>query len=362
MLKKLRLQLLPSHKLRVGLFDYELPESLIALKPAEPRGSARMLVIEPAEFIDSAVSEFPQYLREGDVVVFNNSTVIPARLMGKRGDTTVEILLHKQQADRCWSAFAKPAKKLKVGDVINFREGLAALIQEKRESGEVVLQFSISENADFFNCLQETGQMPLPPYIQKKRAADETDVATYQTIYADQNKKGSVAAPTAGLHFTDALLQQIGAAGAEIAYVTLHVGAGTFQPVKVEETTDHLMHTEWAEVTAKTARIINDAKARGGRVVAVGTTSLRVLESAADEQGVIQPYLQETDIFITPGYRFKAVDVLLTNFHLPRSTLLMLVCAFAGLERMLAAYQHAIASGYRFYSYGDACLLFRKSE
>ncbi len=312
-----------------------------------------MLVVGHA-FRDAGVSDLPSFLKPDDIVVFNDTRVLPARLMGKRGEAGVEILLHKRQQDGAWLCFAKPAKKLKVGDTVNFAEDFSAVVEEKREDGQVVLRFPAP---DFHAKLTRHGLMPLPPYIEKKRHADGTDAATYQTVYAKH--EGSVAAPTAGLHFTESLLNKIDATGAARAHVTLHVGGGTFLPVKTDDTDDHVMHSEWAEISAETAAAINAAKAAGGRVVAVGTTSLRTLESATNEAGMVQPFCGETAIFITPGYRFRCVDMLLTNFHLPKSTLFMLVSAFAGLEAMQAAYAHAIAQEYRFYSYGDACLLLR---
>lgn len=330
-----------------------------------------MLVVGEIER-DKTIRDLPSFLKPGDVMVFNDTRVIPARLMGKRGEARIEILLHKrchsersaeslQRLDPSptardyiqWACFAKPAKKLRIGDNIAFADDFFATVKEKLPDGQVVLQFP----ADMREKLERYGQMPLPPYIEKKRTADATDKAHYQTIYAKH--EGSVAAPTAGLHFTDNLFKAIDAAGVKRVQVTLHVGGGTFLPVKVEDTDDHVMHSEFATVTPETAAAINAAKKAGGRVIAVGTTSLRTLESATDENGIVQPFSAETAIFITPGYRFKCVDMLLTNFHLPKSTLFMLVCAFAGTERMQAAYAHAIAERYRFYSYGDACLLYK---
>jgi len=371
--------------MHTSLFDFILPESLIASEPANPRDSARMLVVNEDGLRDEGIKNFAAHLKPNDIVVFNNTRVIPARLLGKRGEANVEVLLHKklkpsplegegwvggdsgpctivttphpnpppQGGRELWQCFAKPAKRLRVGDVIIFAENFSAHVAEKCEDGQVILAFD-SEN--FQHKLLAHGHMPLPPYIEKKRKADATDTAHYQTIYAAHD--GSVAAPTAGLHFTPALLDAIDAAGATRAYVTLHVGGGTFLPVKSDDTSEHKMHSEWAQLSTETARAINAAKAKGGRVIAVGTTSLRTLESATDPNGVVQPFEAETAIFITPGYRFKCVDVLLTNFHLPRSTLFMLVSAFSGLEQMQAAYAHAIRGQYRFYSYGDACLLY----
>jgi S-adenosylmethionine:tRNA ribosyltransferase-isomerase len=334
--------------LKTSLFDFELPERLIADHPVSPRDSARMLVVGES-FLDDRIASLPSFLKHGDVLVFNDTKVLPARLMGKRGDANIEILLHKKQQG-AWLCFARPAKKLKPGDTVTFADDFSARVLEKRDDGQVSLAF---EEQGFHERLMRHGKMPLPPYIEKKRVADSGDIADYQTVYAKH--EGSVAAPTAGLHFTDALLKAVDAVGAKRAHVTLHVGGGTFLPVKAEDTKDHVMHSEWANISAETADLINNAT----RLIAVGTTSLRTLESAADDQGRVRAFSGETNIFITPGYEFKAVDVLLTNFHLPKSTLFMLVSAFSGLERMQAAYAHAIAQNYRFYSYGDACLLFK---
>lgn len=376
--------------MKTSLFDFDLPESLIATRPASPRDSARMLVLSappPAggrtgggqALQDCTVRELPNFLREGDVVVFNDTRVIPARLYGKRGEVEIELLLHKAAAppdDRgqitdgkqkkflssvichppTWKAFARPAKRLKPGDRIVLADDFFAEVLEKHDGGEVLLQFSAA-GADFYTHLNQYGHMPLPPYIERKREADAQDTADYQTCFA--RDPASVAAPTAGLHFTDAMFAALKNKGVNTAFVTLHVGAGTFLPVKAEDTDDHVMHSEFAVVNEETARLINATKARGGRIIAVGTTSLRTLESAAAADGSMRSFTQETDIFITPGYRFKCVDMLLTNFHLPKSTLFMLVSAFAGTERMKAAYAHAITQRYRFYSYGDACLLMR---
>ncbi|MBY0406236.1 MAG: tRNA preQ1(34) S-adenosylmethionine ribosyltransferase-isomerase QueA [Rickettsiales bacterium] len=346
--------------MKTALFDFTLPESLIASQPAEPRDSARMLVVGDGDsFFDHIVRELPAFLKPGDVMVFNDTRVMPARLIGRRGAAGVEVLLHKQVASgqgQQWLCFAKPAKKLKPGDSIVFGEGFSAEVLEKREDGQVVLSFAYPLAA-FREKLAAHGQMPLPPYIEKLRKADASDHARYQTVYAKD--EGSVAAPTAGLHYTPELLAAIDAAGVQRVHVTLHVGGGTFLPVKAEDTSEHVMHSEYAVLTPEAASAINAAKAKGGRVVAVGTTSLRTLESAADEAGVVHPFDRETAIFITPGYRFRVVDALLTNFHLPKSTLFMLVSAFCGLERMKAAYAHAIEQQYRFYSYGDTSLLMR---
>lgn len=351
--------------MRVDLFDFELPVDRIALRPASPRDSARMLVV-PARgsFEDRRVWELSNYLREGDALVVNDSRVIHARLSGRRsrGELSANVeatLIERLDASR-WRALMRPAKKLVVGDRIRFvghAGELEAYVEAKGDEGEITLAFELLGPA-LDSAIEQAGVMPLPPYIAGKRSADAQDETDYQTIFA--REAGAVAAPTAGLHFTPQLLADVEARGASLHRVTLHVGAGTFLPVKAEDTDQHKMHEEFARVDAQTAQALNAARARGGRIVAVGTTALRVLESAADEGGKVAPYAARTGIFITPGYRFRVVDMLLTNFHLPRSTLFMLVAAFAGLERMKAAYAHAIDSGYRFYSYGDACLLQRR--
>lgn len=343
--------------MKVELFDFDLPQGCIAQNPATPRDAARLLVVPAAGALeDRTVLDLPGFLRQGDVVVFNDTRVIPARLAGRVGEGGVEVTLHKQDAPDTWRAFARPGKKLKEGGQVNFADGLSAQVAAKGEGGEVTLRFNVS-GAELMAAIEAHGVMPLPPYIKRPKAGLAEDRDDYQTLFA--KRPGAVAAPTAGLHFTPRLLAAIEARGVQTARVTLHVGAGTFLPVKVDDTEDHVMHSEWGEVSAETASAINGARARGGRVVAVGTTSLRVLESAASEDGQVGPFCAETAIFITPGYRFRAVDALMTNFHLPKSTLFMLISAFAGLERMKQAYAHAIASGYRFYSYGDACLLER---
>jgi S-adenosylmethionine:tRNA ribosyltransferase-isomerase len=348
--------------MKTALFDFELPESLIAEAPANPRDSARMLVVQEGELQDRIVRELPSFLRAGDIMVFNDTKVIPARLIGKRGLGKIEVLLHKQlpapqglvKADNAWKCFAKPAKRLKQGDRLDFSENFYAVVGDKHEDGQVTLYFN-AVGREFYRLLEQYGHMPLPPYIERKRKASKRDNTSYQTIYAKH--AGSVAAPTAGLHFTPELLAAIDAIGVKRVHVTLHVGGGTFLPVKTEDTADHIMHSEYAEISAEVAAQINATKAAGGRVIAVGTTSLRTLESAATGQGELQSFAAETSIFITPGYRFKLVDVLVTNFHLPCSTLFMLVSAFSGLEQMRQAYHHAIEQRYRFYSYGDTCLL-----
>jgi len=356
--------------MRVSDFDFDLPESSIALRPAEPRDAARMLVVEPdGGLADKIVSDLPFYLRPGDALVINDTRVIAARLAGlrRREETVVRIeaTLHRRLAPDRWTAFMRPGKRLAVGDAVRFGAvedractgaGVGAVIEAKGEGGEVTLRFELS-GVDLDLAVAAIGVMPLPPYIAAKRAEDDRDRADYQTVYA--REEGSVAAPTAGLHFTPELLAAIQANGVLVHRVTLHVGAGTFQPVKADDVADHRMHPEYGEVSAAVASALNAARAAGGRIVCVGTTSLRLVESATDEAGVVHPFAAETAIFITPGYRFRAADVLLTNFHLPRSTLFMLVSAFAGTAVMRAAYAHAIAGEYRFYSYGDASLLFR---
>ncbi|MBX3429123.1 MAG: tRNA preQ1(34) S-adenosylmethionine ribosyltransferase-isomerase QueA [Hyphomonadaceae bacterium] len=350
--------------MRVDLFDFELPEDLIALRPARPRDSARLLHVPVGSaFEDLIVRDAPAVLRAGDLLVFNDTRVIPAALRAVRPSRdpqgpVVQVslnLIERLGADR-WRALGKPGKRLKQGDGLFFDEGLFATIEAKGDEGDLSLRFDRS-GAALDEVIAKIGAPPLPPYIAGKRAPDADDRADYQTIYAA--KDGAVAAPTAGLHFTDSLLARFDAMGVERAQVTLHVGAGTFLPVKVEDTSAHVMHSEWREIPESAAEAINRAKAEGRRVIAVGTTALRSLESAANEDGRVRTEAGGTDIFITPGYRFRVVDGLWTNFHLPRSTLFMLVSAFAGLERMQAAYAHAIAAGYRFYSYGDASLLWR---
>lgn len=337
-------------------FDYSLAEELIAQKPASPRDSSRLLAVSTSgELQDSKIRKLPEFLRADDVLVFNNTKVIPAQLYGKKGEANIGITLLKQEQGAEWECFAKPARKLSAGDEIEFGAGLAATVAAKQQSGTVILNFNKGEDA-FFAALEEIGQMPLPPYI-KRTEKDEADFLNYQTLHAE--KSGAVAAPTAGLHFSEALMSDIKAKGVQIEHVTLHVGGGTFLPVRVEDIANHKMHSEWMEIDEVTAQALNQAKVEGRRIVSVGTTALRSLESAVDEQGVFQPMKCETDIFITPGYQFKAVDALLTNFHLPKSTLFMLVSAFSGLETMQAAYAHAVKEKYRFFSYGDACFLER---
>ncbi len=355
-------------------FDFDLPEDRIALRPAEPRDSARLLVVRPDGREDRIIHDLPDFLQPGDALVFNDTRVIPARLSGVRqrigpeGEiltVEVEATLHHRDAPHVWSAFMKPGKRIKAGDRIRFGAvgdaacdlgRLDATVEDKGEDGLVVLKFDLSGPV-LDDAIRDVGVMPLPPYIAAKRAEDDRDRSDYQTVFAEHD--GSVAAPTAGLHFTPALLDAIRVRGVSTHAVTLHVGAGTFLPVKADDTADHRMHSEWGEVSQATAEALNAVHAAGGRIVCGGTTSLRLLESATGEDGVIKPFHGDTAIFITPGYRFRAVDVLMTNFHLPKSTLFMLVSAFAGLDVMRAAYAHAIADGYRFYSYGDGSLLLR---
>ncbi|PWE16623.1 tRNA preQ1(34) S-adenosylmethionine ribosyltransferase-isomerase QueA [Marinicauda salina] len=353
--------------MKLADFDFDLPEDLIALRPARPRDSARLLhVAADGALADRGVLDLPALLNPGDLLVFNDTRVIPAALAGVRparpvgggGDSTVEINLHKRAGEAAWLAFARPAKRLREGDEIRFDGGLAATVTDKREGGEIALSFDRS-GVDLDRAIVAAGAPPLPPYIASKRAPDETDLADYQTIYADPEKAGSVAAPTAGLHFTDRLFAALDDRGVKRARVTLHVGAGTFLPVKTEDVSEHRMHAEWYEIGADAAAAINETRAAGGRIIPVGTTSLRTLESAADADGTVRAEARDTDIFITPGYRFRVVDALLTNFHLPKSTLFMLVSALAGLETMQRAYAHAIAEKYRFFSYGDACFIER---
>ncbi len=341
--------------MKLSDFSFDLPPQLIADTPASPRDSARLLELLPDDIRDYTIKDLVSLLRPNDIMVFNNTKVIPARLLGKRGEAQVEVTLHKQINNNTWNAFARPAKRLRLDDIYHIADDFSARVSAKGDNGEVTLAFN-KEAGALFAALSRYGHPPLPPYISRKSGFRPEDKECYQTIYAKH--EGAVAAPTAGLHFTEALFAALETKGIEKAFVTLHVGAGTFLPVKVENISEHVMHREWCCVDKETADRINQARERGGRVVAVGTTSLRVLESAADSEGVLHPYTGETDIFITPGYRFRMVDVLMTNFHLPCSTLFMLVCAFAGVERMKAAYTHAIASGYRFYSYGDANLLY----
>ena len=339
----------------VDLFDFELPPERIALRPADQRDLARMLVVRGADepFADRVVCDLPAALRAGDLLVFNDTRVIPAQLEGRRGEARIGATLHKREGPRRWRAFVRNAKRVREGDRIDFAAGVSATALDRAEDGSLALEFAGEEPVELL--LERAGTVPLPPYIAQRRSPDARDRDDYQTMFA--REEGAVAAPTAALHFTPALMAALAAAGIGHTTLTLHVGAGTFLPVKANNTAEHRMHAEWGRIDAAAAARLNETRAAGGRVIAVGTTSLRLIESAADEDGIVQPFEGDTAIFITPGYRFRGVDGLVTNFHLPRSTLFMLVSALMGLERMKAAYAHAIGSGYRFYSYGDASLL-----
>ena len=337
----------------VDLFDFDLPTDRIALRPARPRDSARMLLVDGQRLEDRGVAELPDILRPGDVLIFNDTRVIPAQLEGTRGDARIGATLHKREGLRSWWAFVRNAKRLRDGDVVDFGAGVTAIAVTRDEAGAVLLEFGGDEPIELL--LERAGRMPLPPYIASKRGTDAADAADYQTMFAE--KPGAVAAPTASLHFTDRLVAALDARGVVRETLTLHVGAGTFLPVKADNTDDHRMHAEWGHIDQATADRLNAARAAGARLIAVGTTALRLVESAAAEDGLIHAFEGDTAIFITPGYRFRAIDGLMTNFHLPRSTLFMLVSALMGLDTMQAAYAHAIAEEYRFYSYGDASLL-----
>ena len=339
--------------MKVDLFDFELPPERIALRPARPRDSARMLLVEGDRLSDRGVRDLPGLLRSGDVLVFNDTRVIPAQLEGRRGDASVGVTLHKRHDLRSWWAFVRNGRRVRAGDRIEFSAGVAAVAEEKADDGSILLAFLGEEPVELL--LDRAGTMPLPPYIASKRAIDAADAADYQTMFARED--GAVAAPTASLHFTPELVAALDAAGIIRETLTLHVGAGTFLPVKADDTAEHRMHAEWGRIDVETAVRLNAARAKGGRVIAVGTTALRLLESAADADGTIHPFAGDTAIFITPGVPLRAVDGLMTNFHLPRSTLFMLVSALMGLHTMHRAYAHAIAQGYRFYSYGDSSLL-----
>lgn len=343
--------------MRVDLFDFDLPAELIALRPAKPRDSARLLLVDGQEISDRTVRDLPDLLRPGDTLVFNDTRVIPAQLEGQRGDARVGVTLHKREGVREWWAFVRNAKRLRTGDTVEFGGGVSAAVSQRDEEGAVLFHFHGDEPVELL--LERAGRMPLPPYIASKRPADESDRDDYQTMFARED--GAVAAPTAALHFTPELIEALETRGVRRETLTLHVGAGTFLPVKAEDTTEHRMHAEWGRIDAETAERLNRVRASGGRLISVGTTSLRLLESAADERGIIQPFEGDTAIFITPGYRFKAIDGLVTNFHLPKSTLFMLVSALMGLDVMQSAYAHAIAEKYRFYSYGDGSLLLPNS-
>jgi S-adenosylmethionine:tRNA ribosyltransferase-isomerase len=339
--------------MRVDLFDFDLPPDRIALRPAVPRDSARLLLVDAAGCEDHRVTDLPRLLLRGDLLVFNDTRVIPAQLEGRRGDASIGATLHKREGPRSWRAFIRNARRVRAGDLIDFGEGVSATAEAKAADGSILLSFAGDEPVELL--LARAGRMPLPPYIAGRRKADARDRDDYQTMFA--RDEGAVAAPTAALHFTPGLIAALAAAGIGREMLTLHVGAGTFLPVKAADSDDHVMHSEWGRIDRATAERINHARRRGGRIIAVGTTVLRLLESAADAEGEIQPFEGDTAIFITPGYAFRAVDGLMTNFHLPRSTLFMLVSALMGRERMLEAYAHAIESGYRFYSYGDASIL-----
>ena len=340
--------------MRVDLFDFDLPNERIALRPARPRDAARMLVVRGEEpLVDGTVLDLPNLLEPGDVLVFNDTRVIPAQLEGRRGEAKIGATLHKRIDLRRWQAFIRNAKRLRVGETAEFGGGVTAIAEERLDDGSLVLFFEGDEPVEVL--LERAGTMPLPPYIAGKRATDERDREDYQTMFARED--GAVAAPTAALHFTDRLMTAIAERGIATETLTLHVGAGTFLPVKAEDTDDHRMHSEFGRIEQATADRLNAARGKGGRIIAVGTTSLRLLESATGEDRIIRPFADDTDIFITPGYTFRAVDGLMTNFHLPKSTLFMLVSALMGRERMQQAYAHAIANEYRFYSYGDSSLL-----
>ncbi|UUR08801.1 tRNA preQ1(34) S-adenosylmethionine ribosyltransferase-isomerase QueA [Sphingomonas glaciei] len=339
--------------MKVDLFDFVLPEENIALRPARPRDAARMLLVKGQRMEDRSVRDLPDLLRRGDVLVFNDTKVIPAQLEGRRGEASIGATLHKRHDLRAWWAFVRNARRVRVGDTVQFGGGVEAVCEEKSSDGALLLRFGGEEPVELL--LTRAGTMPLPPYIASKRPIDEADAQDYQTMFAA--REGAVAAPTASLHFTSRLLAALDVAGIARETLTLHVGAGTFLPVKAEDTAEHRMHAEWGQIDAATADRLNAARAAGGRIIAVGTTVLRLLESAAGEDGAIRPFEGDTAIFITPGYRWKAVGGLMTNFHLPKSTLFMLVSALMGLDTMQRAYGHAIASGYRFYSYGDSSLL-----
>jgi S-adenosylmethionine:tRNA ribosyltransferase-isomerase len=341
---------------RLADFDFHLPEERIAAYPVEPRDSARLLHVRGSNLSDHRVFDLPKLLREGDVLVMNDTKVIPARLLGQRDEVRVEVMLNKRESGEgeVWSALARPGKRLREGQIIVFAPDFEAKVLAKKDGGEILVRFNREKDA-FFTAVHAHGHVPLPPYIKRPEGDTPEDRTRYQTVYA--RVEGAVAAPTAGLHFTPELFAKLDQKGIARQTVTLHVGAGTFLPVKSERVADHVMHAEWGEITTETAAFLTNAKKEGRRIVAVGTTSLRLLESAADETGTIHPFCGETSIFITPGYHFKAIDAMITNFHLPKSTLFMLVSALAGLDNMRAAYAHAIDKAYRFYSYGDACLL-----
>jgi S-adenosylmethionine:tRNA ribosyltransferase-isomerase len=352
--------------MKLDAFDYTLPSNMIATSPAEPREAARLLDLSCNNLIDRQVGDFPSLLRAGDVLVVNDTEVIPARLKGKRGESSISVTLHKRVSDHVWCVFAKPAKKCRIDDMIMFSDDFAAKVLGRGIGGNVELGFINPESGDALTrtqldvCIDRYGSIPLPPYIARPNGIRESDKEDYQTMFAEH--RGAVAAPTAGLHFTPGLVNRISTAGVAIVPVTLHVGAGTFSPVTVDNIFEHKMHSEWGQIDVQTAATINTARANGGRVIAVGTTSLRILEACYQQNNKIMAFAGETDIFITPGYEFGVTDGLLTNFHLPKSTLLILVSAFAGMRQIALAYRHAIAERYRFFSYGDACFMTRNSS
>ncbi len=339
--------------MNVDDFDFDLPQSLIAQRPVKPRDSARLLRVTDS-LSKHTVSALPTLLQPGDLLVFNDTKVIPARIKGKRGNAKVEATLHKNLAPNIWKAFARPGRKIKQGDRLVFDGNFSASVLEKSDGGEITLQFDDAGDK-LMALLEKYGGMPLPPYIKRSDAADKEDPSDYQTLFAE--KPGAVAAPTASLHFTSKLMRKLKERGVDHVFLTLHVGAGTFLPVKVDNTKDHKMHAEWGDISIHATEKINTVKKAGGRIIAVGSTALRLLESAADVDGALQPFCGDTNIFITPGYKFKIPDMMLTNFHLPRSTLFMLVSAFSGIEYIKQAYEFAKLNEYRFYSYGDCCLL-----
>jgi len=345
--------------MKTEIFDFDLPDELIANKPCEPRDAARLLHINGNKLIDGHMMDLANWLRPTDVLVFNDTKVIPARLYGMRGQAQIELTLFKQIDLSTWETLIKNARRLHTGDVLTFTDDFNAKVLDKIESGSVVVQFNCQGEA-LFAKLHEVGTMPLPPYIKRLRGGLESDKADYQTMYA--RHEGAVAAPTAGLHFTERVFNALKEKGIRWEFVTLHVGGGTFLPVKVEDTKDHKMHAEYGVISKDVADRLNAARQNGSRIVPVGTTSLRLLESATDDNGVVHPFAQETSIFITPGYHFKATDALFTNFHTPKSTLFMLVSALAGLDVMQNAYKHAIEERYHFFSYGDACLIEKKKD
>lgn len=340
--------------MRVAEFDFALPKHLIAQRPVTPREHARLLSVQPQDLSDRHVEDLPSLLQPKDLLVFNDTRVLPARLSAKRGEAKVELTLHQPIDGQSWRAFARPARKCRLGDRLDIGPDFEAEVTERGEHGEIALRFSLEGDA-LIQALKRFGRMPLPPYIKRSETRDEADDRDYQTLFAQHD--GAVAAPTASLHFTEALMARLDDRGVRHAFVTLHVGAGTFLPVRAEDTEDHKMHAERFDLSEATVAAIERTRAGGGQVIAVGTTVLRTLEAGAAADGGLRPGQGETRLFITPGYRFKVVDRLLTNFHLPCSTLFMLVAAFSGLDRMREAYAHAIEQGYRFFSYGDACLL-----